>query len=499
MLDVAFQPDPRSASPLYRQLADFLRGAIAAGRIGAGQKLPASRDLAAALGIGRNTVTRAYEELLDAGCVRAHVGQGTFAAPVPGAASPALPLDFAWSGLFSQTSRSLAIPAALAASARGGARFDFRPGQVERAHLPVSALQRAFRLAITRRLRDVASQADPLGFPPLRAAIAASLAGRGIACGPEDVLVVAGAQQALDLIGRVLLDPGDTVVLEQPGYFGAALAFGSRGANLVGVGVDEEGLRTGELARVLGARRVKLVFTTPAVQSPTGVTLAGSRRRELLALADAHQVPIVEDDYDAELRLAGPAQPALRALDPGGQVIYVGTFSKALLPGLRVGYVVAHRALLGRLAAARVAAGLQGNTLDEAAVAELIAGGALERHVRQVRKRQRERRDVLLAALARELPAGFHAPRPAGGTSVWLTLPGVFDAEALEHEARLREVAYVRGDAFYLAERGRESLVLSFANLFPDEICAGVERLGQAVRKVLGARAIPSHTRRSRR
>lgn len=498
MLDVFFRPDPRDPSPCYRQLAEHLRAAIASGRIAPGQKLPASRDLAASLGLGRNTVTRAYETLVDAGCLRAHVGQGTFVTPGRGVAPPKAPLGFAWEGLFSLGIRSQTIPAALRASARGVARFDFRPGLVERAHLPVAALQRAFGVAITRRLREVTGPPDPLGFPPLRAAIADALSARGIAGGPDDVMVVAGAQQALDLLGRVLLDPGDTAVLEQPGYFGAALAFGARGANLVGVGVDEDGLRTGELARVLAARRAKLVYTTPAVQSPTGVSLAESRRRELLALADAHQVPVVEDDYDAELRLGGPALPALKSLDRAGQVVYVGTYSKALLPGLRVGYVVAHRALLARLVLARVAAGLQGNTLCEAAVAELLASGALERHVRRVRRRQRERRDALLAALDASLPRGFHAPTPAGGTSVWLTLPSVFDGEALEQEARQRGVAYLRGDAFHLDQGGRESLVLSYANLFPDEIRDGVERLGQAVRKVLAA-ASPTPRRRSRR
>ncbi len=501
MLDLAFRPAPRPAGPVYRQLADWLHAEIAAGRIGAGQKLPASRDLADALGIGRNTVTRAYEMLLERGDVRAHVGQGTFVTPPPGApARGAAPRGFAWNGLLSRSSRATTLPAAFRTAARPGARYDFRPGQVDRASLPSGALQRAFQRAIDRRLRALAADSDPLGFAPLREAIADSVASRGIACGADDVLVVAGAQQAIDLVARVLVDPGEAVVVEQPGYFGATLALAAREAGLIGVGVDADGLRTGELARILRSRRVKLVFTTPAVQSPTGVVLSDARRAELLALADEHQVPVVEDDYDGELRLGGPPMPALKTLDRAGQVIYVGTFSKALLPGLRLGYVVADRPLLSRLALARVAAGLQGAVVTEAAVAELLRSGALERHVRALRRRHRERRDLLLAALEACLPRGARVVPPAGGTSVHVTLPGLVDAEALEQEARARGVAYLRGDAFHFDGQGRESLVLSFANTFPDEIQAGAERLGQAVRKVLAASPArrTSRTRRSR-
>jgi DNA-binding transcriptional MocR family regulator len=499
MLELAFRSDPHDPAPVYRQLAGFLRAGIESGHIGALQKLPASRDLAESLGLGRNTVTRAYELIVDSGHAVAHVGQGTFVTRRTGhrvdGAAPALPRGFAWEGLFSLASRSVTLPPALLSSARARPRFDFRPGQVDRASLPVGALQRAFSTAISRQLRVLAEPAHPFGWPPLRAAIAASLCSRGIACSAEDVLVVAGAQHGLDLLARVLLDPGDTVVMEQPGYFGAALAFQSRQANLVGVGVDEEGLRTGELARLLRARRAKLVFTTPAVQSPTGVVLSESRRRELLSIADEHQLPIIEDDYDGELRLGGPAVPALKTLDRAGQVIYLGTFSKALLPGLRLGYLVADRALLARIAVARVADSLQSPVVTEAAMTELLASGALERHVRRVRRRHLERRDALLAALGQELPRSVHVTKPAGGTSVWLTLPGVFDGEALEQEARACGVGYLRGDAFFTDGRGRESLLLSFANVFPDEIRAGAERLGKAVRKVLAVSPAPSRAR----
>jgi DNA-binding transcriptional MocR family regulator len=323
---------------------------------------------------------------------------------------------------------------------------------------------------------------------------------RGIVCEPADVLITDGAQQALDLVGRVLLDPGDTVVLEQPGYFGAALAFRACGANLVGVGVDTGGLRTAELARLLRARRAKLLYTTPAVQSPTGAALEEGRRHALLELADQHQMPILEDDYDSTLRLGGTVSPALKTLDHAGQVIYVGTFSKALFPGLRVGYLVAARPLLERIAAAHLAASFQTSTLAQAALLELITAGALERHVRRVRRLYSERLAALLEAVGRELPEGTLATPPAGGTALWIRLPPRADADAILAAALEAGVAYARGDAFFLDGSGGDFLSLGFASLSPARIAEGVAILGRIVRAHSGrpAQGRPSRSSGSR-
>ncbi len=214
--------------------------------------------------------------------------------------------------------------------------------------LPAADVRRAFTQALGADLGDIAGLQGPYGLTALRREVARYLVARGIACDTNDVAIVNGAQQAIDLATRVLLDPGDSVVLEQPGYFGARVAFTACQANVINVDVDDEGLVTDDLARVLRARRVKLIYTTPAAQSPTGAVMSDARRRALLALADEHQVPILEDDYDSELRYEGPPIAALKTLDRAGQVIYVGTFSKVLFPGLRVGYVVAAPPLLER-------------------------------------------------------------------------------------------------------------------------------------------------------
>jgi GntR family transcriptional regulator/MocR family aminotransferase len=498
VLEIAFRPDPRSAEPVYRQLAARLGGFIAAGRLPVGEKLPPTRDLATMLGLSRNTVLQAYLTLADQGLVQAGVGRGTYvqartpaAKPIQsrtrlrriagGRAEPPAPRPFAWEGLLALRARDLPMPGGVR---RMGQRFDvdFRGGRVDEATFPARAIARACARALEQHGPAIAGHHDVLGWPPLRDELARRLVARGIACSADDVLVVGGAQRALDLLGRVLLDPGDVAVVEQPGYFGATLAFRAAGAHLLGVGVDGDGLCTDELARLLRTRRAKLVYTTPAVQSPTGVTLAPARRDALRALADAHQVPVIEDDYDSELRLGVPTPPALEADDPAGQIVYLATFSKALFPGARVGYVVAARPLLERLAMAHLVADFQVSSLLQAALVELIRSGALERHVRRVRRVYAERLRVMRAALAASMPAGTEIASPAGGNGLWVTLPPDVDGEEVALAARAAGVAYEAGEPFFLVPPRRAHFMLSFANVPAARIADGVERLARIVR-----------------
>jgi GntR family transcriptional regulator/MocR family aminotransferase len=482
MLELAFRPDRRRPEPVYRQLAGYLKELVAAGRLGAGQKLPATRELAQALGLSRNTVNLAYEALASERLVTAHVGQGTFVAAGRRRAAEA-PADFrgarlAFEGLFAARP-SLRLPAPELAPEKP--RFELRPGRVDVATLPRAELKRAFARAVDEALPELANRLDPEGWPPLREAIAQSLVARGIACSADDVLIVQGAQEGLDLLARILLDPGDAAAVEEPGWFGARLAFASRGAHIVPVAVDALGLRTDALARVLRGRRLKLVYATPAAQSPTGVVLAEARRRELLALAEEHQCAIVEDDYESELRLAGQAPPALAQDDAGGRVLYLGTFSKALFPALRVGYLVAAPPVRRRAVEALAAAHFGGSLLVQATLAELLASGALERHVRRVRRLYAERLDALLAGLAAHFPEGTRFARPAGGT-VWVELPPGADTRALAHEARAEGIALALGDVFFHEASERRCLSLSFTSLGPEAIGEAIARLGALLR-----------------
>jgi GntR family transcriptional regulator/MocR family aminotransferase len=502
VLELAFAPDRSAPEPVYRQLERHLEGLVRARRLAPGDRLPPSRELAASLGLSRNTVSQAYQALVDRGLLRAHVGQGTYVSGPPEAApelrGPRLtPQALAWEGLLARRARAAALPRGmLSLPTPHRIEFDLRPGRVDAASFPSSAWRRAGNRALAQ-LASLADAYDPRGLASLREAVARSLLARGIACDAEEVAITNGAQQGLDLVARALVDPGDAVALEQPGYFGAALALRACEAHLVGVGVDAEGLRTDLLARLLRTRRVKLLYTTPAVQSPTGVALSDARRRALLRLADEYQLPIVEDDYDSELRYDTPPQPALKTLDVAGQVIYLGTFSKALFPGLRIGYLVAPRALLLRLALLRVASDAHTSSLTQATLCELLESGAFGRHLRRVRRLYAERRAALLEALSARMPEGVHFAPPVGGLMVWLGLPPGADVARVHEGAAERGIALASGAPF--AFEGSEAaadadrhLLLSFANLPAERADAAIARLADAVQ-----RALPTRRRRS--
>jgi DNA-binding transcriptional MocR family regulator len=487
VLEIAFRPDRARDVPLPRQLADHLATVIDAGRLTAGSKLPATREVAIGTGLSRKTVAAAYDMLAGRGLVTAHVGQGTFVATrvptVEHAARPSAVRAFAWGGLFARGG-GVSIPPALRRDGTGEYRFDFRGGRIDPASLPRKDLRWAFGRPFETRARvhEMAAHADPYGWPPLRREITRHLTARGIVCEPTDVAVTNGLQQGIDLTARVLVDPGDAVVVEQPGYFGATLAFGARGADLLGIDVDDEGLDTDRLARVLRVRRAKLVYVTPATQCPTGATMSPRRRDALMALADEHQVPVFEDDYDCELRYAGPALPALKARDAGGHVIYAGTFSKVLFPSLRLGYVVAPRPLLDRLVATRLVADFGTSVVPQAALTTLLATRGLERHVQRARRLYAARLDALLAALARDMPEGTRWTTPRSGLLVWVTLPPRIDPDRLHQAALAAGVAYSRGEIFHTDGGGAGHAILSFAALEPAAIAEGIATLGAVMR-----------------
>ena len=281
MHELAFRPQRGDSRPLYRQLADYLSELIHVGRWAAGMKLPSTRVVAEDLGISRTTANLAYECLRDEGHVTSHVGQGTFvrvASPPPPSATE---VSYAWGGLIASRVKALGIESLNRAAKPGrSAEFDFRGGRVDPSLLPARTLRQHFVQAFSpEALQEFANELDPRGWPALRQHIAASLLARGLRCHADQVVVTSGAQAGLDLISRVLLEPGDVVAMEEPGYFGAHLALRAAQAEWVGVPVDHQGIDVDALARLLRRRRVKLLYVTPAVQSPTGAQLSPERRQ----------------------------------------------------------------------------------------------------------------------------------------------------------------------------------------------------------------------------
>jgi GntR family transcriptional regulator/MocR family aminotransferase len=367
-----------------------LRAAIVDGRLPAGHRLPATRALATDLGVARNSVATAYERLVAEGYLVSRVGSGTFVAPVREAPAPRrAPTDplrprAGWTFTPAPTSGGSPAP-----------RYDFRPGIPDARLFPFDSWRRLVTAELRLRANDAGGYAEPAGHPALRAAIARYVGySRGVRAGTEDVLVTNGTQHALDLIARVLLRPGDVVAVEEPGYPPARRLFASLGARVIGVPVDGEGLVVDELP---GAAR--LVYATPSHQFPLGRPMSLARRCALLDWARRRRAAIVEDDYDSEFRFSSRPLEPLYSLDTAGRVLYVGTFSKSMLPSVRTGFVLAPAELRAALVAARQLSDGYGQVAVQAALARFIDEGQLARHVRRAGKAYAERHARIVAAL----------------------------------------------------------------------------------------------------
>jgi DNA-binding transcriptional MocR family regulator len=304
------------------------------------------------------------------------------------------------------------------------------------------------------------------------------------------VLICAGSQQGLYLLARALLEPGDTVAVESPTYHGALLVFRAVGARVVPVPLDRHGLDTDRLSDLLDRRPVKLIYTLPTFQNPTGVTLSLDRRERLVALAQRHGVPIVEDDPYAALRYDGAALPSLLSLDrtPGGAVIYLSTFSKILFPGFRLGWIVAPEPVIARLAWLKALVDLDSNPLAQSAVADYLGHGQLDAHLATLRTVYPQRLASLEAAFTAS--AGAHATwqRPAGGFYLWVRLAAGLRAREVLTEAVARGVAFVPGDLYFVDGGGRDTMRLAFSGLPPADLAIAASRLGEAITAVADRR-----------
>jgi 2-aminoadipate transaminase len=317
-----------------------------------------------------------------------------------------------------------------------------------------------------------------IGLPGIRERVTALMAEEGAPAHPREVLITNGAQQALDLVGKIFLDPGDEVVVEAPAYVGALSAFSAYQPRFVQIPLDDDGMVVDELERVLSAgARPKFVYTVPNFSNPAGVTMSLARRERLVEVCRAARVPIVEDNPYGMLRFEGAPLPCLRQLDPAN-VIYLGTLSKVFAPGLRLGWAVAEPDVLSRLVLAKEAADLCSSSLTQLVSERYLEGDRWRENLRGFVAIYRERRDTMLAALAEHFPPGASWTLPAGGFYVWVTLPRGSDAQAMLPRAVERGVAYVPGTAFYADDRGRDHVRLSFCYPAPEAIREGVRRLG---------------------
>jgi GntR family transcriptional regulator/MocR family aminotransferase len=485
--------DGESHTPLYRQLYDSLRRAILAGQLAPGARLQSTREMAAELNVSRNTVVNAYEQLLAEGYLEGQVGSGTYV-------SRALPEDL----LDVKTvTRSLTRPVrkglglsergkVFAAFARGVPRAPeevrpFQPGVPALDAFPFDIWSKLLARHWRNPPDALLGYGEPQGHAPLRRAVSSYLGlSRAVRCAPEQVVIVDGAQMAFDLVARVLLDPGEAVWLEEPGYPGARAAFTAAGARLVHVPVDEEGLDVTAGAGL--EANVRLIYVTPSHQFPLGMTMSLPRRLALLDWAGRAGAWVVEDDFDSEYRYEGRPLASLQGLDNDGRVVYVGTFSKVLFPSLRLGYLVVPPGLVDAFVAARAMSGRHSPTVEQAVLTDFIEEGHFGRHIRRMRTLYRERQAALLAALREEAGDLVEVEPSVAGIHLAAWLPEGLDDKEVSREALRRGVEARPMSGFYAGKPGRGGVELGYAAYSEVKIRRGAALLAEAIRACAGAR-----------
>lgn len=482
--------DRQSETPLYQQIEAYLRQAILSGNLSANTRLPACRQLAKDLGVNRSTVENAYSALEADGLVFSRMGSGTYVLPqdilptVPMHADKTqLPL---WQQGFRTQNPIAATDTAEELLKVGGhpRPINFAGGISDARQFPAEEFRKTLQSVMRRDQIGALEYGEPNGYAPLREGIAHILASQGLQTRPESILITAGSQQAIFLAAQVLLKPNDTILVENPTYSTALDLFSTLGYQIVGVPMDNQGMQTDKLETLLQQHHPRLIYTIPNFHNPTGTCLSSARRRQLIVLAERYNVPILEDDFVGDLRYEGHVQPSLKALDPGGQVIYVSTFSKMLVPGLRVGFIVADGPVYESLLNYKRLSDLATSTLIQRALDAFVTVGRYQTYLHRSCQIFRKRRDAMVKAIERHLPNHVSFDIPSGGLFIWLRLPDAMSANELLPLACKEGVAFVPGKHFFTDNsQGDEWMRLNFASQSVEDIEEGIKRLGVAIRK----------------
>jgi GntR family transcriptional regulator/MocR family aminotransferase len=480
--------DHNSDIPLYQQIGSWLRQNILSGNLPAETRLPATRTLADNLGVSRITVKNAYAALEGDGLILTREGSGTYVAPpLPGQFFAENAEDADWP-LWQIEAAGVTVPGEEISQPR------LRPidlisftGVGDPRQFPLQNFTKTMK-EVLRRDGVTALEYGSFdgGYSPLRETVIHVLASQGIQARPSGVLITSGSQQALALVCQVLLKAGDVVLVEKPTYNLALDLFRALDLKIVGIAVDEYGMQVELLEPLLQQYHPRLVYTIPNFQNPSGACLSGTRRRQLLRLADCYNVPILEDDFVGDLRYEGRAQPAIKALDPGGRVIYTGTFSKMLMPGLRVGYLLAEGPIFERLVWQKKVQDLSTSSLMQRTLDMYVTVGRYQAHLQRSTRLYHQRRDAMLVAIRHFLPASVTVFPPRGGLFLWLKLPEGISALSLMPLALEEGVEFAPGTRFFAnPAEGEGYLRLNFAVHTPEEIVVGIKRLGVAMTQMI--------------
>lgn len=478
--------DETSEIPIYRQLFASIKESIQLGAITAGERLPATRELAGQLGLNRTTVSAAYELLEAEGLITGQVGRGSFV-NANGSAESAARLN--WQELLPRPPIGPLPPALPLADAE----ISFAASRPSEQLFPVDEFRATCQEVVNGEEASAILQLGSThGYPPLRRYLLNEARRQGVACAQDDLVITNGCQQALDLIQRVLVPAGESVVVEDPVYPGLKNVFLGGGARVIGVPVGANGIELEHLGRVLAKEHPRALILTSDFQNPTGATLPLPARHAILKMAREAGTVIVESGIYSDLRYQGEPLPPIKRLDESGSTILIESFSKIAFPGLRVGWVVGPAPFMARLAEAKQWSDLHTDQLSQAVLLRFAESGRLEAHRKRMLEAGAERLAATLDACQQHLPAGTRFTRPQGGMNVWVRLPEPLDAAEMLPRALREGVSYLAGRYFAVSRTETASLRLSFAGLEPAKIRAGVAALGDLFSSELAqARSAP--------
>ena len=472
-------PLSEDGEPLFRQVYVGLRKAILTGGLPSGERLPSTRDLAEQLGISRTVVVLAYDHLLAEGFVEGRRGSGTYVSSSLNKSTSAKPKKISslplsrFGSAVNEAAHKLDFPD----RPPSRLRYDFAFGRSDMSIFPFETWRRiSMRHALKTSIREV-DYGPAAGVPALREAICLHLQrSRAVVCEPSDVIVVSGAQQALDLVTRILIDPGDPVAIEDPQYQGTKEVLRAAGARLVPVPVDREGIDPARLPN-----KAKAVFVTPSHQFPTGAILPLDRRLALIEWAQLKNAVIIENDYDGEFHYGGRPLESLQGLDTNGRTVYMGTFSRTIFPALRIGYVVVPKSLAPAFTTAKWLADQHSAILEQQTLAEFITSGLYERHLRHLRRRNAKRREALLNATQDYLSGRVELSGDGSGTHVILWPKRHVAEDAVIAKAASQNVGIYPISQCYLKKATRTGFMLGYTTLNEDEIREGIRLLGHVL------------------
>jgi 2-aminoadipate transaminase len=468
-MDIRPNLDPAADAPLYRQLASYILDLVNSGRLSAGDRLPPTRDLALQLGLNRTTVSAAYELLENEGAINGQVGRGSFIA-TRSSQPPTPPAGIDWVRSVERAPSPPRVP-----SFNGPDVISFAASRPSEELFPLADFRASAEAVLAcTNLHKVLQLGSPGGHEPLRRYLLEAARAEGFARPTDDILITNGCQQALDLLCRVLIRPGDNVLVEDPIYPGIRNLFQEAGATLIAAD-------PARLGSFLQSRNIRAVILTPTFQNPTGETLSAATRASVIEAVQRAGAILIENDIYTQLRYTGASLPTLKQLDQTGDTVLLRSFSKIAFPGLRVGWMIGPRPLIARLMEARQLADLHGDQFSQAVLLEFARSGRLAGHQAHMLETGRERLNALLDALQRYMPEGVTYTHPEGGMNLWLKLPAAIDSFDLLQYAHREGVTYIPGRHFAVSRPHNNALRLSFAGLKPEAIASGVARLARAI------------------